>query len=522
MTRPLPGPIKFSGIIKDKIPSECPATVWTDGRNVLFRAGETQRVPGEAQFANAGRICDADVIRHIDNATGTWWVYAGATQGGDWGVGVTDGITHWDITPVGWTSIHAKLPRLSIGDINGVVFLNHPELGCYYWDGDVLHVMTKIPAWGASWTCSVMRAHKNWLMALNINDASGAHPGRVAWSSSADPGFIPDEWLPTPTNDAGFVDFAEPSGILIDGVGLRDQFFIMKKNWTGALQYIGGNFVFRAVDVFPSGGIFAQECAVEYGNVIYVFTGRQMLIKHDGNQMQDLLYGIGQDYVIKMINNEYASSCFVYRDAAAGQVLLCYPTGTDRACTEAVSIETVTGDMGIRDLPHVYMMAPGATVGFNLSWDADPASWDSDTTIWDENASPFVGEKIVFAGGAQGMLEQGAAATQWTPTGPALLPAYVQRDGIDFDDADYRKTMSGMKVRVKGNVGNQLQWRFSMRDDDSTPANSVGPFNYTIGVDSQVNFFIDGWQFGIYLASVGGEPWTLGKMYPYARKSGRW
>ena len=25
------------------------------------------------------------------------------------------------------------------------------------------------------------------------------------------------------------------SGVLIDGIGLRDQFFIMKKNWTGAL-----------------------------------------------------------------------------------------------------------------------------------------------------------------------------------------------------------------------------------------------------------------------------------------------
>ena len=139
MTRPLPGPMKFAGIIKDKIPSECPATAWTDGRNVIFRAGETQRVPGEAQFANTGRVCDADVIRHIENNTGSWWVYAGASKGKTPGVGVTDGVTHWNIMPVGWTFISAKLPRLSIGDINGIVFVNHPELGCYYWDGNVTH-----------------------------------------------------------------------------------------------------------------------------------------------------------------------------------------------------------------------------------------------------------------------------------------------------------------------------------------------------------------------------------------------
>ena len=129
-----------------------------------------------AQFTRTGRVCDADVIRHIDNVSGSWWVYAGATKGATPGVGVTDGVTHWNIAPVGWTFINAKLPRLSIGDINGVVFLNHPELGAYFWDGDATHKMTRLPNWLTNWHCSVMRAHKNWLMALNIDDDSGNHP----------------------------------------------------------------------------------------------------------------------------------------------------------------------------------------------------------------------------------------------------------------------------------------------------------------------------------------------------------
>jgi len=522
MSRPQPAPMKFSGIVKDLIPSECPPDVWTDGRNVIFRAGETQRVPGEAQFANAGRVCDADVTRHITNAGGSWWVYAGATKAKTPGVGVTDGVSHWSIMPAGWVAINAKLARLSIHDLNGIIILNHPEIGAFFWDGDPTHVMTRLPNFKAGWFCSVMRAHKNWLMALNINDDSGAHPGRVTWSSAADPGTVPPEWLPTPTNDAGYIDFANPSGLLVDGVSLRDNFFISKQNWTGALQYIGGQFVFRSADVFPSAGMWAQECAVELGNVVYQFTGRGMFIKHDGTQVVDLLYGIGQDYVTSRMNNEYPTSVFVYRDGQAGQVLLCYPTGSNQKCTEAISIEVVSGKMGIRDLPGVYMAANGPTVQANQTWDADAASWDSDQSSWDENASPFTTDKIVFAAADQGLLEQGAAATQWTPSGPALLPAYVTRDGIDLDDADYRKTLSLLRPRLKGSTGDQVQFRLSAQDSDSAPPISVGPLTYTIGVDDQVEFFIDGRLLSIYMASVGGQPWTLGKLYPFGRKAGRW
>jgi len=61
-----------------------------------------------------------------------------------------------------------------------------------------------------------------------------------------------------------------------------------------------------------------------------------------------------------------------------------------------------------------------------------------------------------------------------------------------------------------------------MREDDSSAPITVGPVNFTIGVNDQVEFFIDGRQFGIYMASTGGQPWTLGKLYPYSRKAGRW
>jgi hypothetical protein len=359
-------------------------------------------------------------------------------------------------------------------------------------------------------------------MALNITDDTGQHLGRVTWSCAADPGTVPPDWTPSATNDAGYIDFANPSGPIVDGISLRDTFFISKQNWTGGMSYIGGQFVFRAADVFPSAGLWAQECAVEMGNVIYQLTGKQMMVKHDGSQVVDLLYGIGQDYIVSRMNPQYPTSVFVYRDAGAGQVLLCYPTGANRKCTEAVSIEVASGAMGIRDLPGVYMASNGPTVQANQTWDADPATWDSDQTIWDENASPFTTDKIVFAASDQGMLEQGAAATQWTPSGPALLPAFVQRDGIDLDDMDYRKTLSLLRPKLQGSAGDQVQFRFAVQDNDSAPQTSVGPITYTIGTNDQVELFLDGRMFSIYMASTGGQPWTLGKLYPFTRKSGRW
>jgi hypothetical protein len=521
MTRPIMGELLFTGINKDKVPGDIDPDWWSDGRNVMFIAGETRRVPGEARMIPASGIMAPDVrrIHYIDMGEQSWWIAVG-----DGGVSVTDGVSVFDITPVGWGPILAKNLIYSVGDINGVPFVNHPEKQAYWWNGLPASKMVVLPDWPAGWSAHVMRSHKYFLVAAAINTPAGLLENQVSWSSSADPGTIPSYWVPSPTNDAGDVTFAAPSGPIVDLLSVRDQLLVAKNNFTGVMQHVGGQFVFAARDVFPSTGLFAPDCWVEAGNLVYMFSGSGEFIRHDMTSVSNVLLGVMQDYVRKQINYQYPSSVFVYRDDPNGQVVLAYPVGTNRHCTEGITVELASGRPAIRDLPGVYDAAYGVTTITEQSWDTDSQAWDSDTTIWNESESGYQPAQIVFAAGTNQLLEQGKATTQVTPgTGVVRdMVAYVSRRGIDLDENDYRKTLSGMRVRMQGHDGDVIQWTFGAQDSSAVPIDAEPAIPFVIGQDSLMDVFIDGRMLSIEGKSVGGQPWQLSSMHPLAKRTGRW
>jgi hypothetical protein len=512
MTRPKKGEVKLTGINKDAVPGDAPEDFWTDGRNVMFVAGETVRIPGEALFA-APTISRAQFVHYIDTGVQQWWIY-----GGDNGVAVTNGVQHYNITPAGWGAVASKNYVYTVGDLNTLPFVNHPERGPYWWDGDPSHIMTPLPDWPAGWSCRVMRAHKNFLMAGNIDSGAGLLEGQVSWSSSAAPGTVPTYWHPAPTNDSGDYNFAKPGGPIIDMLSVRDQLLVAKQDYQGVLQYVGGQFVFEGRDVFPSIGLFSTGAWIEQGNLIYMLTGTAELVRHDMTSISNILYGILQDYLKGQINYEYPSSVFLYRDDDNGQVGIAYPVGTSKACVEAILVETATLRPGIRDLPSVYGADLGLTSIESDAWDQAIGTWDTETRSWNQAGSGYQPLRVVFAGDTQGLIVQGGSNQQLG--GP--MQAYAARGGIDASDLDYRKTISGMMPRVQGNRGDVLNFQFGAQADDNSDVELTGVLPYVIGVDDQLDFFADGRLLTINVASSGGAPWKLASVVPAMRKSGRW
>jgi hypothetical protein len=255
-----------------------------------------------------------------------------------------------------------------------------------------------------------------------------------------------------------------------------------------------------------------------------MFTGAGELVRHDMTTVGNVLIGAMQDYVRGQINYQYPSSVFVYRDDPNAQVVLAYPVGNVRYCTEGIMVEMATGRPSIRDLPGIYDVAYGVTTITEQSWDTDSQAWDDDTTIWNEAESGYQPAQIVFAAGKNQMLEQGKADTQVTPdTGVVRdMVAYVRRDGIDLDDNDYRKTMSGMRVRLQGHVGDIMKWQFGGRDNAAEPIDLEDPIDFEIGVDSLMDFFCDHRMISIEGKTLQGQPWQLSSMHPLAKRTGRW
>jgi hypothetical protein len=517
MTRPKPGKLAFVGINADKVPGDVPADWWTGGRNIMFVAGETVRVPGEARFGptNFGQ---ADVTHYVDIGAQSWWAWAGNT-----GVFITDGTTRYEITPTVWGPILGKNRILTMGDLNGVLWVNHPERGPFWWNGVPATRMTALPDWPTGWTCQVMRGHKVFLLAMDIDTGAGLLEGQVSWSSSADPGKIPSFWKPAPGNDAGDMQFSTPGGPIIDGISVRDQFFVSKLNYTGVMQYVGGQFVFEGRDVFPSIGLFAAGCAVEHGNLVYMYTGDGQLIRHDGSSISNLLYGVLEQTVRQAINYEYPASCFMFRQDDAGQVGFAYPTAANVECTEAVLVEVISQRPSIRDLPWVLGAGWGITGIVPTDWDSDPQAWDLDTTLWNEGASGYQPAKLVWAGHAKGLLEVGKAVTTVDVMGNAKpVNALAERRGVDFDDIDFRKTITGLRPRIKCPSGGTFIWTIGGQDSDQGPTELLPPLTFVMGTDVDLDFFLDARLLSIAVSTAGGTPWRLESMYPFVRKSGRW
>lgn len=143
---------------------------------------------------------------------------------------------------------------------------------------------------------------------------------------------------------------------------------------------------------------------------------------------------------------------------------------------------------------------------------------------WNESASGYLPVRTLFAGGTLGMIEQGKAVTQMTPgTGAARnMVAYATRAGVDLDDMDYRKTLTGAVPRVKGNPGQLLKFTFGGQASDNAPIELLPPVNYAIGIDDRLDFFMDARLLSMEVKSEDGAPWALAVTFMQARKSGRW
>jgi hypothetical protein len=225
----------------------------------------------------------------------------------------------------------------------------------------------KLPDWPAGWAAGGDAGAQNFLFAMNIDTGAGLLESQASWSSSASPGQIPSYWNPSPTNDAGDWSFATPGGPIVGGISVRDQLLISKSNATAALQYTGGTWVFQARDLFPSLGLYAPYAQLELGNMVYMVSGAGEFLRHDGNQLDKILHGTAEDFLIHAINPEFTASVFVYRTDGSDVVAVAYPTGATKACTEAIGIDLASiggdgpPDVGLRDLPSVYYADLGYT-----------------------------------------------------------------------------------------------------------------------------------------------------------------
>jgi hypothetical protein len=490
------------GIVTDIPPEEVDPRYWTDGSNVQFQEQASKRCGGYEAFAYP--VLPGGPLFAINVIFGavTYWIYCSST-----GVFVTDGAQHWDITPP------AGLLPVNAGDwtgtvLNGIAVINNGRDAPMYWDFNTANPVQKLPGWPAGATCRSIRSFKYHLFALGIFDGTD-RPDTLWWSEGAAPGAIPQEWVPTPSNDAGDMVLADAPGVIVDGMSLRDTFIVYKDYSTYALTYVAGQYVYTQRKLFLTAGLQARNCICEINGNHWVFTGTDV-IKHDGQNSQSVVQDKVKLELVGSINPGKTSMCCVTQRTRNSQFWVAIPeTGNDHL-TRAYVINTLTGDIGIRELPSVDYITRGIVNlnQSNISWDSDttPVSWDSDIGMWDEQNYSPTEDSILMCDAVDGKLW--SVDTTDTADGQPIY-AFLERQSLPINNNILRALVTRVIPRLDGSPGEVVQIRTGGQAFFGEPITWSAPQDFTIGSSVACGFQTEGRLISVRFEGTTSRKWTL-------------
>lgn len=429
------------GINKDVQPHELPLSALSDGINIRCRNGAVYKTPGEISIFNTPTITPY-FVQLYQTSTDKFVVYAGTSSV------FADNGTRTDIT--GPTLTGSSEDRWTGGVLNGVLVLNNGEDVPMYWGGDVLTNLATLTGWNSNWRCKSLRPFKNYLVALNVTKSGVAYPHMVKWSAAADPGTVPASWDETnPAIDAGEVDMAETSGVIVDGLPLGDSFIIYKTDAMYAMTYIGGQYIFQFRRLPGDFGALAAGCVCNTSMGHLVLTVGDVLV-HNGMGSQSILTNKMREWLFSTMDETYGDRSFVVSNPALNEAWICFPETGQQVCTKALIWNWGDNTFTIRELNNVTYGASGQyEFSSTAPWSSDSNAWGSDDSSW--NSSDIARNESRF------VLVSTAPAILGVDTGNDFsgtpFTARIERTGLSFDAPDRVKLLKAIYPRIDGTSG---------------------------------------------------------------------
>lgn len=482
------------GVLLDGAPHELPPNAWTKASNVHFIDGAAEKAEGQSIMGGTSSIAPYFAMS-VKSLTGdVYWVYAGATSAYAYEVVGAVAGTHSDITRASGIYTAAAVENWQGGVLNGVPILNNgtdvPQMWLPVLETQKLQALSN---WPVSTTAMIVRAYKNYLVALNVAKSGVRDTHLVKWSHPASAGAVPSTWDETdPTKDAGEYSLADTPGELLDCVPLRDLNIIYKTDSIWSMQWVGGVDIFRFTALFRNVGAAGKNCAVEYLTGRHFVLGKDDLFIHDGQTITSVARGKLRKWFYSDMNLTYASRAHVTMDMENAEVWVCYPSGTAVWPNKALIWNWVTGAWGMRELPLT------AAVTWGLIRDG---------------SGPALNRLLIASHATTQLLSVVAGATDFA--GSAEV-AEVERTGLGISfntqqppDISSMKFCSRIWPKLTGTAGTVVQVRFGTQMEFNETPNWGGWQDFTIGTSQKIDVTASGRLFAIGFKSELTGDWKL-------------
>ena len=397
------------GINTDVAPWSLSPDFITSGHNFRIYAGSISASGGYSDWATAPTLFNPGHVMHVGATTGDWWVVLGRDKvyafdgGASWndisistgyaGIGVDDELL--------WTScILAQIP-----------VYNNPQSTPQFWspqDGVSLLqplIWSGTDTWESkSFTCEVMRSHKNFLIAMDLTEGAEHFPNVVRISTAADINGLPYTW--DETDLAGLAvrfQVGGDGGTIIDGLTLRDTFVIYSEKSIDVIRFTGGEFVWQLDELSNTVGLLSRNSIIEVKGTHY-FLGDGDIYSNDGTTIQSILYGRIKTQFTQRVNADYYDRSFAVRNDTYKEIWFCVPVDDAVYPNVAYIYNWHDNSWAVRWLPYntdtttnpptvlegLTYAGYGSQTEPSTTWDTWEGTWDSQKGVWgSRNLSPL-------------------------------------------------------------------------------------------------------------------------------------
>jgi hypothetical protein len=272
-------------------------------------------------------------------------------------------------------------------------FAHYPE----YWSPQsttqILQPLEFSP--GVTWKArgikaKIIRAHKDFLFAIGIQDGATEYPLAYRWSHPADANGLPYTWDESdPAALAGLSAIGGSGGNLVDGLTLRDSFVIYSESAINILDYTGDEFVWRRSELSKSFGLAAANCVVEVMGKHYFLSDSDVLMT-DGNSISSILSGRVRSKFAADLSSQYFTRSFLVADTGEKEIWVCYPSQDSTYPNTALIYNWETQSVAFRDIaPSMTSMAYSNVLRQSYTWANADYTWNTDKRWNLDPASPF-------------------------------------------------------------------------------------------------------------------------------------
>lgn len=398
------------GIVLDKASYELPPEIWSAGKNVRFKNNRVEKFPGHEQVTGTPSTPPRFLLPW-PGPSDYYWIYAGTDE-----IYRVTGTTHGNITRYTTTpgddDYNATVAnRWSGGLLGGVPILNHDGRNDYPQQWDIVNSRLKdLDNWQADYYCSVMRVHKQFLVALRVTKSTGtSYEHLVKWSHPATPGTVPASWDETDdAYDTGEVELAETGGLLVDCMTLGGVNIVYKEGSTYTMQYVGGQSIFAFDRIYSNFGLLAVGCMQEFDGKHFA-VGRDDIVVHDGtkNGIQSIISGRNLDWFRENLSADYYPRTFVLRNLKEREMWVCLVTEGGAGGIDAFTVPDTamvwnwdSNTWSFRSLPGIahaeYGVVDDSTSGRII--DSQTMTIDSDDSLIDARTYSPAKESPLLAG----------------------------------------------------------------------------------------------------------------------------